>query len=321
MSSVRFSLVIVFNIDMSLAIICPGKNPDAWVKVIEKLDPTLKIQIYPDISNPEEVEVAFLWQHPEGLLAEFPNLKLISSMGAGVDHILRDQSIDDSIPIVRIVDEKLTWSMTNYVVMGVLNYHRQLVRYQKDKLRKVWDMSNPELEVTIGVMGVGALGYDVMEKLAMMDFPVVGYGFSEKKNFKYPYYSKNELPEFLKSVNVVICLLPLTADTENILNAAFFSKCTPGTYLINVARGKHLVEEDLIHALDQGQLSGAMLDVYRTEPLPETHPFWEDARIMMTPHIASVTNPKAAAPQLMENLKRIKDNREVLNLVDRVKGY
>jgi len=144
---------------MSLAIISPGKNPKAWISVIQTLDPTLKIQVYPDISNPEEVEIAFLWQHPEGLLAEFPNLKLISSMGAGVDHILRDSSIDAEIPIVRIVDEKLTWSMTNYVVMAVLNYHRQLPRYQKDKLHKVWDMSNPELEVTIGVMGVGAVSY------------------------------------------------------------------------------------------------------------------------------------------------------------------
>ncbi len=306
---------------MSLAIISPGKNPNAWIKVIRKLDPTLKIQVYPDISNPDEVETAFLWQHPEGLLAEFPNLKLISSMGAGVDHILRDSSIDPEIPIVRIVDEKLTWSMTNYVVMAVLTYHRQLSRYQKDKSRKVWDMSNPELEVTIGVLGVGALGFDVMEKLAMLDFPVVGFGFSEKDNFKYPYYSKDKLAEFLKAVNVLVCLLPLTAETENILNASLFSKCNPGTYLINVARGKHLVEEDLIAALDKGELSGAMLDVYRVEPLPKSHPFWEDSRITMTPHIASVTNPKAAAPQLMENINRIKENREVLNLVDRTKGY
>jgi len=306
---------------MSLAIISPGKNPTAWIKVIQELDPTLKIQVYPDITHPEEVEVAFLWQHPEGLLADFPNLKLISSMGAGVDHILRDKSISTDIPIVRIVDEKLTWSMTNYVVMGVLNYHRQLTRYQKDKLAKVWDMSNPELEVTIGVMGVGALGFDVMEKLAMMDFPVIGFGFSEKKDFKYPYYSKEKLEEFLSKVNVIVCLLPLTPDTENILNADLFAKCKPGTYLINVARGKHLVEEDLIAALAKGQLSGAMLDVYRVEPLPESHPFWEDSRITMTPHIASVTNPKAAAPQLIENINRIKENREVLNLVDRIKGY
>ena len=306
---------------MSLAIISPGKNSTAWIEVIQELDPTLNIQVYPEITNPEEVEVAFLWQHPEGLLSEFPNLKLISSMGAGVDHIFRDKSISPEIPIVRIVDEKLTWSMTNYVVMAVLNYHRQLTRYQADKLTKTWDMSNPELEVTIGVMGVGALGFDVMEKLALMDFPVVGFGFSEKKEFKYPYFSKDNLEGFLKAVNVIVCLLPLTAATENILNAALFSKCNPGTYLINVARGKHVVDEDLIQAIANGQLSGAMLDVYRVEPLPASHPFWNEPKITMTPHIASVTNPKAAAPQLIENIHRIKENRPLLNLVNPIQGY
>ena len=306
---------------MSLAIISPGKNPKAWVKVIQKLGPDLRIQIYPDISDPEEVEIAFLWQHPAGVLSNYPNLKLISSMGAGVDHILRDQSISLDIPIVRIVDDKLTWSMSNYVVMAVLNYHRQITRYQIDQKRKVWDMSNPELDVTIGVMGVGALGADVLEKLRMMHFPVVGYGFSEKKNLDFPYYSKNQLEQFLKSINVLVCLLPLTRETENILSLDLFEKCNPGTYLINVARGKHLVEAELITAFDKGYLSGAMLDVYREEPLPTDHPFWEEDRITMTPHIASVTNPQAAAPQLIENIDRIRSNRALLNLVDRTKGY
>ncbi len=306
---------------MSLAIICPGKDPTVWIKVIKELNPELKIQVYPAIEAPEEVEIAFLWQHPQGILADFPNLKLISSMGAGVDHILRDKSIDPAIPIVRIVDDKLTWSMTNYVVMAVLNYHRQITRYQADQKRKVWDMSNPEIEVKVGVMGVGALGSDVLEKLEMMDFPVVGYGFSEKENFEYPYYSKEQLDEFLKEINVLVCLLPLTPETENILNLELFEKCNPGTYLINVARGKHLVEEDLIKALNKGYLSGAMLDVYRVEPLPKDHPFWEEERITMTPHIASVTNPQAAAPQLIENIERINSNRDLLNVVNRSKGY
>ncbi|MDG1277896.1 MAG: glyoxylate/hydroxypyruvate reductase A [Algoriphagus sp.] len=306
---------------MSLAIISPGKNPNAWIKVINQLNPDLKIQVYPDISDPEKVEVAFLWQHPEGLLSSFPNLKLISSMGAGVDHILRDKSISKDIPIVRIVDEKLTWSMTNYVIMAVLNFHRQITRYQADQKRKVWDMSNPEIEVKVGLMGVGALGSDVLEKLSMMDIPVFGYGFSEKEDFKHPYFSKNQLDQFLKEINVLVCLLPLTKETENILNLDLFKKCNPGTYLINVARGKHLIDEDLITAFEKGYLSGAMLDVYREEPLPKDHPFWEEVRISMTPHIASVTNPRAAAPQLIENIERIKSNRELLNLVDRNKGY
>lgn len=306
---------------MSLAIICPGKNPDVWIKEFNKLDPELYIEVYPDITEPEKVEYVFLWQHPEGILLDFPNLKLISSMGAGVDHILRDKSIPSSIPIVRIVDEKLTFSMTNYVVMAVLNFHRQTSRYQMNQTRKIWDMSSPELDVKVGVMGVGALGKDVMDKLNYMGFPVVGFGFSEKPDFEYPYYTKDQLDEFLKEVNVLVCLLPLTAGTENILNTRLFEKCNSNTYLINVARGKHLVEDDLIKALEKGQLSGAMLDVYREEPLPGDHPFWDNLKIAMTPHIASVTNPQAAAPQVIENIKRIRENTELINIVNRSRGY
>ncbi|MEB2775401.1 glyoxylate/hydroxypyruvate reductase A [Algoriphagus sp. D3-2-R+10] len=306
---------------MSLAIICPGKKPDVWIKEFKALAPELTIEVYPEITEPEKVEFVFLWQHPEGILSDFPNLKLISSMGAGVDHILRDKSIPSSIPIVRIVDEKLTFSMTNYVVMAVLNFHRQTPRYQVNQTRKIWDMSSPELDVTVGVMGVGALGKDVMDKLNYLGFPVVGFGFSEKQDFEYPYYTKDKLEEFLKEVNVLICLLPLTPDTENILNTELFEKCNINTYLINVARGKHLVEDDLSKALENGQLSGAMLDVYREEPLPKDHPFWENGEITMTPHIASVTNPQAAAPQVIENIKRIRENRELINVVNRTRGY
>ncbi|MBN3581863.1 glyoxylate/hydroxypyruvate reductase A [Algoriphagus aestuarii] len=306
---------------MSLAIICPGKNADPWIKVLTSQDPDLKIQVYPDIKSPQEVEVVMLWNHPKGILNSFPNLKLISSMGAGVDHILNDDSVPEEIPIVRIVDEKLTFSMTNYVIMGVLNFHRQITRYQKDQSNHIWDMSNPEIPVKVGVMGVGALGGDVLEKLSFMGFEVAGFGFSEKRDFPYSYYSKDEIQQFLSSVNVIVCLLPLTPDTENILNLELFSQCNPGSYLINVARGKHLVEEDLMVALEKGYLSGALLDVYRKEPLPADHPFWEEEKIMMTPHIASVTNPQAAAPQVIENIRRVKANQPLNNLVIRQRGY
>jgi len=309
------------SFQMSLAIICPGKNPDSWIQAIRELDPDLKIQVYPEINEPEEVEFALVWQHPVGILSTFRNLKLISSMGAGVDHILTDESISADLPIVRIVDEKLTFSMTNYVIMGVLNFHRRLSHFQENQEKKLWDMSDPEIDVKIGVMGVGALGGDVLEKLSFMGFPVVGFGFSEKENFEYPYFSKARLGEFLSEVNVLVCLLPLTPETESILNIELFKQCKPGTYLVNVARGKHLVEEDLTLALDSGYLSGAFLDVYQKEPLPEEHPFWEDKRISLTPHIASVTNPKAAAPQILENINRKKTDRALINYVNRPRGY
>ncbi|WP_111669496.1 2-hydroxyacid dehydrogenase [Algoriphagus litoralis] len=306
---------------MSLAIISPGRNPQVWIDALIFHQPDIDIQIYPDIKRPEDVEMALLWQHPPGYLDTFPNLKLISSLGAGVDHILSDPAVPASMPIVRIVDEKLTWSMTNYVVMGVLNFHRQITRYQADQKRKVWDMSNPEIPVKVGVMGVGALGGDVLDKLNYLGFPVFGFGFTKKDDFPYPYFSKDHLQDFLNEINVLVCLLPLTPETESILDLKFFKKCQTGTYLINVARGKHLVEEDLIPALNQGFLSGAMLDVYRQEPLPDTHPFWEEERIQITPHIASVTNPRAASPQIIENFRRLRSNQPLLNLVDRKKGY
>lgn len=306
---------------MNLAIISPGKNSDSWIKVLKKYLPELEIQIYPEINSPEKVEIAMVWQHPHGILSDFPNLKMVSSMGAGVDHILSDQSIPKELPIVRIVDEKLTWSMTNYVVMGVLNFHRQIARYQKDQNLKIWDMSDSEIEVKVGVMGVGALGSDVLDKLDQLGFPVFGYGFSEKNDFKYPYFSKDKLELFLKEINVLVCLLPLTQDTEDILNANLFEKCNEGTFLINVARGKHLVDQDLIDSLDNGRLSGALLDVFREEPLPKDHPFWEHSKVQFTPHIASVTNPEAAGPQIVENINRLFSGEALKNQVNRKKGY
>lgn len=306
---------------MSIAIISPGRDSKAWIAALQHHHPSLDLQVFPHIERPEAVEMALLWQHPPGYLKNFPNLKLISSLGAGVDHILSDPAVGDELPIVRIVDEKLTWSMTNYVIMGVLNYHRQFLRYYHDQQAKVWDMSNPEIPVKVGVMGVGALGGDVLDKLAGLGFEVVGFGFSEKKDFRYPYFQKDKLEDFLSQVNVLVCLLPLTPDTEGILNLSLFRKCQKGTFLINVARGKHLIEEDLLVAIEEGFISGALLDVFREESLPERHPFWVEKRIQLTPHIASVTNPLAAAPQIIENYKRLKADFPLLNFVNRTVGY
>ncbi len=306
---------------MSIAIVSPGRDPQVWIDALRVHSPEIDLQVYPAIKRPEAVEMALLWQHPPRYLSSFPNLKLISSLGAGVDHILSDSDLPTDLPIVRIVDEKLTWSMTNYVIMGVLNYHRQFVRYQEDQQKAIWDMSNPEIPTRIGVMGVGALGGDVLDKLNALGFEVIGFGFSPKEGFRHPYFYKEQLEEFLSQVNVLVCLLPLTPDTEGVLNLKLFEKCQPGTYLINVARGKHLVEEDLLVALKKGYLQGALLDVFQVEPLPKAHPFWTEKRVQLTPHIASVTNPKAASPQIIENYHRLKAGLPLLNLVSRTRGY
>ncbi|MBM3168744.1 MAG: glyoxylate/hydroxypyruvate reductase A [Bacteroidetes bacterium] len=306
---------------MSIAIVSPGKDPKPWLEALRQVDSSLDIQVYPQIEDLKKVEMALVWQHPPGFLRNFPHLKLISSLGAGVDHILSDSEIPHHLPIVRIVDEKLTWSMTNYVLMGVLNFHRQLYRYQKDKDNGIWDMSNPEISIKVGIMGVGALGGDVVDKLMYLGFEVCGYGLNDKKSLSFPYFAKHQLDDFLSDINVLVCMLPLTSETEGILNITLFQKCNPGTYLINVARGKHLIEEDLIPAFEEGYLSGAMLDVFRVEPLPRTHAYWSDSRIQLTPHIASVTNPKAAAPQIVENYKRLTNGLPLQHQINRVKEY
>jgi glyoxylate/hydroxypyruvate reductase A len=306
---------------MSIAIISPGRDVSSWVKTFKKVDPKIDIQVFPDIWDKESVELVILWQHPKGILKEFPNLKLICSMGAGVDHILSDPEIPLSLPITRIVDPGITVPMTNYVVMATLNFQRQLFRYQVNQKLKTWDMSNPELETRVGVMGVGALGSDVIEKLKSLQFPVFGYGNSPKSDTNYPYFHGDELPLFLKEVNLIICMLPLTPRTENILDMDFFRKCNKGTYIINVARGNHLVEEDLLTAIGEGIISGAFLDVFRKEPLPKEHPFWNSDKITITPHIASVTNPDSAIPQIIENYKRIINHEPLLNQINPILGY
>lgn len=306
---------------MKIAIIAPGRDVTIWKKIIERENDSIQVEIYPEVSNPEDIEMVMLWQHPKGILETYKNVKFISSMGAGVDHILKDPSIPEDMPITRIKDEKLTFSMTNYVVMGVLNHHRRIRHFEENKLNKNWDMSHPELEVKVGVMGVGELGGDVLDKLSYMGFEVAGYGNSQKKIFNFPYFYGNGLPDFLNEVNVVVCLLPLTPQTDGFMDKEFFQNCQPGTYIINAARGKHLVEEDLLEALDSGHISGALLDVYREEPLPESHPFWDHPLITMTPHIASVTNPEAAAPQIAANCKRIMTGKPLKNIIDRNKGY
>jgi glyoxylate/hydroxypyruvate reductase len=306
---------------MSIAIIAPNKNVSLWKEKFESFDASIPLEIYPEIKENDAVEVVVLWNHPKGILSSFPNLKLICSMGAGVDHILRDPYLPKGIPITRVVDKKLTQSMTNYVIGGVLNYQRQFFRYQNDQKNKIWDMTNPELEISVGVMGVGELGYDVIEKLLALNIKVVGYGNNPKNIQKYHYFCGDEINSFLKEVNVLICLLPLTKETENILNINLFKNCNKGTYLINVARGKHLVEEDLLLALDEQYLSGAMLDVFREEPLPKSHPFWNHDKILITPHIASVTNPDAAVEQIVNNYNKVKSLNTPSFLIDINKGY
>ena len=306
---------------MNIAIIAPYKDVTDWVDTFKELDPSLTVEVFPSIKQYDLVEAVVLWQHPHGVLKEFPNLRLICSMGSGVDHIMADPDLPKDIPITRIVDPRLTFSMTNYVIMGILNFHRQLFRYVDYKENRTWDMSNPEIDIRVGVMGAGQLGTDVLDKLQALGIPSMGYGNSPKENYPHKYYYGNQLDDFLQQVNVVVCLLPLTLKTAGFLNLELFKKFKRGTYLINVARGKHLIEEDLIVAISEGFVSGALLDVFQQEPLPQDHPFWEHPSIMVTPHIACITMYQAAVPQIMSNVKNVLNKLPLQNQINPTQGY
>ena len=306
---------------MILALIASNRDMKPWADAIRKEAPEIKVEIYPDISDPDQVTGAMLWNQPEGVLNQFPNLKWVSSLGAGVEHILSDPLLPEHVMVSRIVDRDLQRGMSRTVAMAVLNYYHEIYRYATEKDLKIWNPALDKPELKIGMLGLGVLGGASAQTLLSLGFEVFGYSRDDEQVSGVKTFGENELEEFLGEVNVLVNLLPLTPQTENILNYEFFSKCNRGTYLINLARGKHVVDLDLIKAIDEGRLSGAYLDVFREEPLPTDHPYWSHSKIAMTPHIASITNISSAATQIVENFRRLMKNEKLNNLVDKLKGY
>ena len=306
-----------------LVLILTDRPAEPWRNHLLHYDPDLDIGIWPVIDDFENYDTAVVWKHPQGLLKQFSNLKLVCSMGAGVDHILSDPDLPEGIAITRIVDEQLTHSMSSYIATAILNHQRRMYEYFGQRKQKSWHKLTPnERQLKIGILGLGVLGQDAAAKLIGLGLEVHGFAQSTKDLGGIKTYAGEAgLNDMLKVVNVLVNLLPLTSKTQDFLNLPFFEKCQAGTYLINVARGQHLVETDLLRALDRRLLSGAMLDVFREEPLPDDHPFWKDDRIMITPHIASVTDPASASAQIAENHRRLQQGKPLLHTVDRAKEY
>lgn len=306
-----------------IVLIITDRPPESWKKHLLAADPDLQIDIWPNIADEASYSTAVVWKQAAGLLGTFPGLRLISSLGAGVDHLVSDPALPAGVAVCRIVDDQLKQSMSNFVVMGVLNYQRGMYDCWQNRVQGLWQKPEPvEKKIKIGILGVGALGRDAALKLKDLGFEVSVYSNAPKNLEGIRSFSGEKgLEQMLSKINLLINLLPLTSATRGILNKEMFSKMQPGTYLIQVARGAHLVENDLLMALDEGYLSGALLDVFEQEPLPQVHPFWRDERIMLTPHIASVTDPAAAARQIVENHHRLLDGRPLLNQVDLSKEY
>ncbi len=309
---------------MALLIICNDRDLSPWTKALKNLKPDLDLRIYPEEGNLEDIEFVLCWKHPKGVLKRYPNLKIISSLGAGVDHLFTDPELPNHVPIVRIVDPELAQGMSEFVIGIILNQMRSYTRYSENQQQKLWKARRFQIakNTQIGIMGMGVLGQDLAKKLKGIGFNVVGWAQSAKEiEGVQVYVGTKNYDAFLKNTNFLVCLLPLTNETENILNKETFSKLPENSYVINVARGAHLVDADLIEMIDNGHLSGATLDVFRKEPLPEAHAFWHHPKIKITPHIASLTNPVSVAPQIIENYNRAKSGEELLNVVSTKLGY
>lgn len=296
-------------------------NPEPWVEGLSGSAIVNKVHVWPTNEDLSEVKALFVWKPlDKGVVEKLPNLQWVSSLGAGVDHLVNDAQIPNHIPITRIVDPFLTRDMTNYCIMGVIMHQRSIDEHRQNQKNAHWDrLAYKNLKV--GVLGLGELGAHCASTLAGLGFEVSGFSRTPKQLDNVASYSGDDMEEFLAPLDVLINLLPVTPQTESILNVYLFAQMKKGAYLINVARGNHLVEEDLIGVLDSDQLSGALLDVFRQEPLPAEHPFWKHPKVKLTPHVASVTSPDSALRLLQDQIGRLIEGKELLHQVNREAGY
>ncbi|MFS4416928.1 2-hydroxyacid dehydrogenase [Maribacter sp. 2307ULW6-5] len=309
---------------MSIVIIRNDGKTDLWKAALLRQDSTVKVYDHREDHPREAITMALIWKHPKGSLRPYPNLKCIASAGAGVDFIFEDPEAPTHLPITRVVDPYLASDMSEHVLAVILGELKHLYAYKAQQLAGHWQPRSYARiqDVTVGVMGLGELGALTAKDLARVGFRVLGWSRTQKDIPGVScFHGEAGQREFLSKANMLVCLLPLTPETTGILNREVFARLPKGAYVVNVARGGHLVDVDLLEQIDAGHLSGACLDVYHQEPLPKGHPFWKHPKIMMTPHYASVSDTHSVVPQILENYHRLSSGKELLHQVDKDKGY
>ncbi|MBH68250.1 MAG: glyoxylate/hydroxypyruvate reductase A [Rhodospirillaceae bacterium] len=300
------------------------ESPDDYISELLRLDSSLDICEWPNYGDPTEIDIAMVWQLPHGELAKLPNLKLIISMAAGVDHILSDPARPVQVPVVRVTDPHMARSMGHWFLMNILRLHRETSHYDELRQKKIWapERSFDTDSVRVGILGLGYLGTHVAKMLKSVGFYVQGWSRTEKEIEGIPSFTGSDgLSKMLASTNFLACLLPDTDSTKGIMNTGLFHKMPIGSYVLNAGRGAQLVEDDLLKAIDGGQLKGAALDVFSTEPLPKKHPFWSDERIIITPHHAAEVFVPSAAKMFVENIHRSRLGKPLIGLVNQELGY
>jgi glyoxylate/hydroxypyruvate reductase A len=295
-----------------------------WKRILEGAFGPIDFRTLANLGDKDDIEIALAWKPDSGLLASFKNLKLIVSLGMGVDHLLTDEKLPPGVPIVRIMDDGLIGQMSEYALHWALRHHRDIDRYAASQRAQQWKPLDfvDTIHRRIGIMGLGVIGQDTARKFAMLGFPTAGWSRTAKDLPGIEtFHGAEGFTRFLARTDILVAVLPLTRDTRGLLDAKAFAALPRGAYFINMARGGHVVDEALLAALDSGQLSGAVLDVFNQEPLPAGHPYWTHPKVHVTPHIAGATNPRTASPGIIENIKRLREGRELINRVDPKTGY
>lgn len=289
---------------------------------LEALDPDLQVVAWPD-PRFIQAEVAVCWHAPPGIYEQMPRLKLVHSVASGVDNVIAGQRLD-GVAVCRVVDPDLADGMLQFVLWGVLLFHRRLDAALRNQRERVWQRPprTPASACSVGIMGVGQMGARVARFLVELGYAVRGWS---RSSTSLPgvrsFAGKAELASFLSGTDILICLLPLTQETRGILSRHAFASLPHGAALIHCGRGEHLVESDVIDAVRSGQLRGALLDVFAQEPLPPEHPFWSMPGVVVTPHMATIGATDVVASQIARNIRQLRLGLPLYNAVDLSRGY
>lgn len=306
---------------MNITICFDKLDPTPWLQGVQAALPQARVSVWSP--GAPQADMAIVWAPPQQFIDEQPGLKALFNIGAGVDALLQLR-LPPTLQVVRLDDAGMSVQMAEYVCHAVIRHFREFAVYDEDAKTGRWSFRKPRsrADFAVGIMGQGVLGERVAQSLRVFEFPVNGYSRSPKQvEGVRSFAGREQLSEFLQASRVLINLMPLTPETENLLNRETLSQLQPGGYVINVARGKHLVDEDLIVLIDSGHLAGATLDVFRTEPLPPEHPFWHHPKITVTPHTSARTLRDQSIAQIVGKMQALQRGEPVRGVVDHQRGY
>lgn len=297
-------------------------DPATWGDALRANIPGLDFRVYPDVGNPDDIRHVLAWKPAPGFFAPFKNIAQVINLGAGIDSLVGRDDLPD-VPISRLSDPGMIALMRSYVLFSVIRYARNIPEFEQAKRRREWHYIHPRPldRIKVGVLGLGHLGSAVAAGLAAAGFDVRGWDIAEKSIEGVRTYTGPEREAFLSEVEILVNMMPHTQHTDKLIDKAVFDALPRGAKFVNASRGPVVDEPALVEALRSGQIGGATLDVFWVEPLPSDHPFWDMENVLITPHLASITVPEAAARDVAESIRRVSAGGEPLHRADTRRGY